>query len=189
MLDPHWSTLPASTKGYHTFRYRSEVEFILIKTDSEVEFRRILPINTEALPGGIKWDDRSGEQYYILRVDPAQKLIVAGNPTVRFFRCPKEEEKAPVTGTPESKAQICVPEKSVRPWEAEDAYQKRDVVMDEKIPSEDLAEASRRFKAWRAETTDSLFVYLVAPKKLNEGEWIQLLDNGVQFFDDVPWVL
>ena len=184
VLDLEWSSLVPSADGCHSLLYSSEIEFVLIKTDCEVEFQRIMPMDTEALSAYIKWDNRSDEEYYILKVDPVQKVIVAGSPMVRFFRCPKQMEKASM-----SRTDMWTPETRVRPWEAEDVNQRRDILTGECFFTENLVEASRRFKAWRANTTNSLFVYLMVPKQLSEAEWIQLLDNGFQFFDDVPWIL
>ena len=183
-LDPEWSSLGPSANGFHSFLYSSEIEFILIKTDCGVEFQRIMPTHTEALSACVKWDNRGEEEYYILKVDPVQKVIIAGSPMVRFFRCPKQAEKASM-----SRTDMWAPEKTVHPWEAEDVTQQRDILTGECFDAEHLVEASRRFKAWRASTTNSLFVYLMVPKQLSEAEWIQLLQHGFQFFDDVPWVL
>ena len=68
-------------------------------------------------------------------------------------------------------------------------YQEQDPVTGETCPPEHLTEVARRFEAWRAMTKGSLFVYLMVPEKLNEAEWIRLQGSGLQFFDDVPWVL
>ena len=184
VLDPEWSSLEPSSNGFHFILYSSEIEFVLIKTDREVEFQRIMPIDTGARPAYIKWDSRSDEEYYILKVDPVQEIIVAGSPKVRFFRCPKRAEKASMSWN-----DLWTPEIPIRPWEAEDVKQQRDILTGEYYLAEHLVEASRRFKAWRAMTTNSLFVYLMVPKQLSEAEWIQLLQHGFQFFDDVPWIL
>lgn len=148
-----------------------------------------MPIDTETLSACTKWDSRSGEQYYIFKVDPAQKVVVAGNPAVRFFRCPKEHGQSTAAHFSQAEAYTSTPESLMRPWEAEDVYQKWDLDEDRCSLPEHLAEVARRFTAWRAMTTNSFFVYLMVPKKVNEAEWIQLLENGLQFFDDVPWVL
>lgn len=139
-----------------------------------------MPIDTESFLACTKWESRSDEQYYIFKVDPAQKVLVAGNPTVRFFCCPKEPQANPVR---------FIAEDLIHPWEAEDVYQKRGPDEDGSSLPEHLAEAARRFAAWRARSTNSLFVYLITPKRLNEAEWIQLLESVFQFFDDVPWIL
>ena len=184
VLDPEWSILESSADGFHCFLYSSEIEFVLIKTDCEVEFQRIMPTDTKALSACVKWDNRSDEQYYILKVDPVQEVMVAGSPMVRYFRRPKQSEKASMTRT-----DMWTPDKPVRPWEAEDVNQQRDILTGECYLAEHLVEVLRRFKAWRAKTTNSLFVYLMVPKQLSEAEWIQLLQHGFQFFDDVPWIL
>ena len=191
VLDPNWSTLEASTNGFHNFLYTSEIEFILIKTDCEVEFQRITPIDTDATSAcSTRWDNRSSEQYYIFKVDPAQKVIVIGSPSVRFFRCANEKEQVPACQDSQIKTKDTRTSETVKgAWEAEDVYQKRDAVTGESCPPEDLAEAARRFKAWRAMATNKLFVYLMVPKRMSEAEWIQLLGNGFQFFDDVPWIV
>ena len=88
-----------------------------------------------------------------------------------------------------TRTDMCTPEQVVRPWEAEDVKQQRDMLTGEYFLPEHLVEASRRFKAWRANITNSLFVYLMVPKELSVAEWIQLLQHGFQFFDDVPWIL
>ena len=185
VLDPEWTSLEPSPKNFHFFLYNSEIEFILIKTNYEVEFQRIIPTDTSALSAHIDWDNRSSEEeYYILKIDPVQKVIVAGNPMVRFFRCPEQFEKASMFRT-----DMWTPEKAVRAWEAEDVSKQRDMVTGECFLAEHLVEALRRFRAWRANTTNSLFVYLMIPRQLSEAEWIQLLDHGFQFFEDVPWVI
>ena len=184
VLDPEWISLESSSNGFYFFLYSSEIEFVLIKTDCEAEFQRIIPIDTEALSACVKWDNRREEEYYILKVDPVQEVIVPGRSMVRYFRCPKPSEKASM-----SRTDMWTPEKPVRPWEAEDVTQQRDIVTGECYFTEHLVEASQRFKAWRAHTTNSLFVYLMVPKQLSEAEWIQLLQHGFQFFDDVPWIL
>ncbi len=189
LLDPHWTSPTAPAQGFHTFLYNPEIEFILVKTDSKVEFRRIVLTDTGAQSAYVGWDNRSDEQYYIFRVDPAQKIIVAGSSTVRFFRCPKEKEQAPSSKNCPFMTRKWAFEKPVRPWEAEDVYQQRDVATMETFPPEHLLEVARRFKAWRAMTTGSLSVYLMVPKQLSEAEWTRLFDGSVQFFDDVPWVL
>ena len=143
-----------------------------------------MPIDTGTLSARVKWDNRSDEQYYILKVDPEQEVIVAGSPKVRYFRRAKQSVKASMTRT-----DMVTPDKPVRPWEAEDVNLQRDILTGECYLAEHLVEASRRFKAWRAKTTNSLFVYLMVPKELSEAEWIQLLRYGFQFFDDVPWIL
>ena len=183
-LDPEWSSFDPSVNGFHSFLYSSEIEFILIKTECEVSFQRIMPLDTEARSACMRWDERSEEEYYILKVDPVQKVIVAGNPMVRFFRRPKQLQKASM-----SRTDMWAPEKAVRPWEAEDVDQQRDMLTGEWFDAEHLVEALRRFKAWRASITNGLFVYLMVPKHLSEAEWIQLLQHGFQFFDDVPWLL
>ena len=81
------------------------------------------------------------------------------------------------------------PKRLVRPWEAEDVYQRRDVLTDEDSLPEHLAEAALRFKAWRARVTKRLFAYVMVPKHLHEAEWVHILESEVQFVDDVPWVL
>ena len=186
VLDPEWTSLDPSTNDFHFFLYSSEIEFILIKTNYEVEFQRIIPTDTSALSAHIDWENRSSEEeeYYILKVDPVQKVIVAGSPMVRFFRCPKQLEKASM-----SRTDMWTPEKPVRPWEAEDVSQQRDTMTGECFLAEHLVEALRRFRAWRANTTNSLFVYLMVPRELSEAEWIQILDHGIQFFEDVPWII
>lgn len=148
-----------------------------------------MPIDTEVLSSCTEWDSRSGEQYYIFKVDPAQKVVVAGSPTVRFFRCLKEHGQSTAGHTSQAEACTSSPESLIRPWEAEDVCQKRGIDEDGFSFPEHLAEAARRFTAWRARRTNSLFVYLMIPKKVTETEWIQLLENGFQFFDDVPWIL
>lgn len=148
-----------------------------------------MPVDTGALSACTKWDIRSGEQYYIFKVDPAQKVVVAGYPNVRFFRVPNEHRISTVAHVSQVEAYASTPESLVYPWEAEDVYQKRDLDEDGWFLPEHLAEAARRFTAWRARTTNRLFVYLMVPKNVNEAEWIQLLKNGFQFFDDVPWIL
>lgn len=80
-------------------------------------------------------------------------------------------------------------EKFGRAWEAEDFYEQRDVVADERFPPEHLAEVARRFKAWRAMHTESLFVYLMVPRRLSEGELDLLIESGVRLVADVSWVL
>ena len=189
VLDPDWRTPTAPRERHGTFLYDSEIEYILIKTDCKVVFHRIVPIDTEAVSACMRWNNRSGEQYYIFKVDPAQQVVIVGSPTVRFFRCANKEEKASTTEEPQPKPHAWRPKRLVRPWEAEDVYQQRGVVANKISPPEHLAEAARRFKAWRAMTTKRLFVYLMVPKQLHEAEWVQLLGGGLQFFDDVPWVL
>ena len=88
-----------------------------------------------------------------------------------------------------TRTDMWTPEQVIRPWEAEDVKQQRDLLTGEYFLAEHLVEASRRFKAWKAKTTNCLFVYLMVPKQLSEAEWVQLLQHGFQFFDDVPWVL
>lgn len=189
VLDADWRTPTAPGKGHCIFLYDSGIEFILIKTDCNIGFHRIVPTDTEAVSASMMWDNRSGEQYYIFKVDPVQKVVVVGSPTVRFFRCPNKKEKASKSKESQTEAHMWAPERLVRPWEAEDVYQQGGVFANKSSTPEDLAEATRRFKAWRAMTTKRLFVYLMVPKQLHEVEWVQLLGGGLQFFDDVPWVL
>ena len=186
VLDLEWSILEPSPNGLHSFLYSSEIEFILIKIDYEAEFQRITPTDTETHSPCIKWDKRSEEeQEYILKVDPVQKVMVAGTPKVRFFRCPKQGEKASTSLT-----SIYLPKNPVRAWEAEDIQDRHwDIWTGEWSYAEQLVEAARRFQAWRAKRTNRLFVYLMVPEGLSEGEWIQILEHGFQFFDDVPWIL
>lgn len=66
---------------------------------------------------------------------------------------------------------------------------KRNMLTGEYNLAEDLAEASRRFKAWRANATNSLFVYLMVPNRLSESEWSQLIQHGFEIREDVPWIL
>ena len=189
ILDPDWRMPTAPGKGHCIFLYDSEIEYILIKTDCKVEFRRVVPVDSEVVLACIGWDNRSGEQYYIFKVDPTQKVIIAGSPTIRFFRCPNKKEKASASEKSESKPHAWTPKRVVRPWEAEDVYQRRGVLTDENSLPEHLAEAALRFKAWRARVTKRLFAYVMVPKHLHEAEWVQILESEVQFFDDVPWVL
>ena len=184
IIDQDWSSLTTSANGYHIFHYDSDIEFILIKTDWEVEFRRIMPIDTASLSACIRWESRSGEHYHIFKVDPLQELIIAGSPTVRFLHCPKEEATALGHKRPS-----WTTKKPPRHWEAEDVHQRRDIITGKSYPPEHLDEVARRFQAWRAMTANRLFVFMMVPKHLEEGEWTQLLENGFQFFDDVPWVL
>ena len=187
VLDPDWSTPTTPTREPQSFLYRSDVEFILIKAPCEIKFQRILPIdNDDERTACISWNDRRGEQYYIFKVDPKQKVLVVGSLTFRFFRCPDE---VPTASASEKSQLVWESETLVRPWEAEDVYRLRDVELDEVCLPEHLAEVGRRFEAWRARTTEGLFVYLMVPKSLMEAEWVGLLENGVQFFDDVPWIL
>ena len=162
-----------------------------------------MPLDRKAKPTSASWwDRRDGEQYYIFKVDPAQKILVVGSefhPSVRFFR-PRSNEQAE-SSSPSSSSLTrdsspldeIVPmwthEREVSPWEAEHVYQERDIVTGGQFPPEHLAEVARRFKAWRARTTGSLFVYLMVPRKLSEGEGIRLRECGVRFFGDVSWVL
>lgn len=76
-----------------------------------------------------------------------------------------------------------------RLWELEDMHPRRIMIVDRSFTNEDCAEVARRFKAWRAVTEETLFVFLMIPKRLSEGECIQLREGGVQIVDDVPWVL
>lgn len=189
VLDPSWTTLAATAQGVHNFLYQSDIEFILIKTECETEFRRILPIDTEIELASIEWDNRISEQYYIFKVDPAQKVIIPGSPTVRFFRCPHEGEEVSIYEESKIKAPLGKREKHGCAWEAEDVYQQRDRTEDKYLTSEHLAEVARRFKAWRAMNTGSLFVYLMVPKQLSESKFAVLREKGVELVADVSWVL
>lgn len=190
VLDPDWTILPIATQGFHSFLYKSDIEFILIRTNCEVRFQRIVPVNADAGLADVEWDQRTGEQYYIFKVDPAQEIVIVGTSSVRFFRSevekPGKVSRKVGNRTPLGMETI---ESCRRPWEAEDVYQERDVIGDEIFPPEHLAEVARRFKAWRATSTQSLFVYLVVPKRLSGREKLQLIENDVQVVEDVPWVL
>lgn len=189
VLDEDWITLPAATQGAHTFLYKSEIEFILIKTNTNIKFRRVVPTNAEAELGSIDWDNRNGEEYYIFKIDPAQKVIITGSPTVRFFRCPQEEEEVSMYDDCTIKTPLWKREKRGRPWEAEDVYLERDADADQTFPPEHLAEAGRRYKAWRAARKENLFVYLMVPEDLRDGEFDLLRERGVSLVADVSWVL
>lgn len=189
VLDTDWITLPTAAHGAaHTFLYKSEIEFILIKTDTNIRFRRIFPTNAEAGLGNVDWDHRNGEEYYIFKIDPAQKVIITGSPTVRFFRCPQEEERVSIYDDCTIKTPLWKREKRGRPWEAEDVYQERDADADQTFPPEHLAEVGRRYKAWRAARKKNLFVYLMTPEDLRDREFDVLRETGISFVADVPWV-
>lgn len=70
VLDADWITFPT---GIHKFFYDSEIEFILVKTNMNVIFRRVTPINAEAGLDDMDWEHRNGEHYYIFKIDPQQK--------------------------------------------------------------------------------------------------------------------
>ena len=55
VLDADWITLPAVAQGTAHTLYKSEIEFILIKTDTNIRFRRIFPTNAEAELGNVDW--------------------------------------------------------------------------------------------------------------------------------------
>ena len=189
VLDPNWTTLTEGAQGVHSFLYQSDIEFILIKTDCAIEFRRILPIDTETELARIEWDNRNSEQYYIFKVDPAQKVMVHGSPTVRFFRCPHEIEEVSIYEDSKIKAPLGKREKYGCAWEAEDVYHPQDLTKDEYLTPEHLAEVARRFKAWKAMNDENLFVYLIVPKQLSEREFALLREKGVELVADVSWVL
>lgn len=124
VLDPDWTTLTVTAHGFHSFLYKSDIEFILIRTFGEVRFQRILPVDAKAGLAGVEWDRRTGEQYYIFKVDPAQKIVVMGSPSVRFFRTAGEERDL-ISGKFGNKVPLetVKDERCRRPWEAEDVYQ------------------------------------------------------------------
>ena len=190
ILDPDWTTPTVTAHGLHSFLYESDIEFILIRTFGGVRFQRILPVDADVGLANVEWDRRPGEQYHIFKVDPAQKIVVIGSPSVRFFRI-AAEERGLISDKFGNKVPLGTGKigRWIRPWEAEDVYQQRDIIEDEIFPPEHLVEVARRFKAWRAMSTQSLFVYLLVPKRLSEGEEVRLIENSVQFVEDVPWVL
>lgn len=185
VLDLAWITLPA---GAHTFLYGSDIDFILIKTDTSVKFRRSTLNDKAARLGGIVWDKRNGEQYHVFKIDPAQKLIIIGSPTVRFIRCSHEQEVS-VYDDVSNKTPLWKREKRGSPWEAEDVYKQRDEEVDETFPPEHLAEAGRRFRAWMANRENSLFVYLMVPKYPSDREFEALREGGIILVPDVSLVL
>ena len=187
VLDAHWITLPA---GAHTFLYESDIEFILIKTDTHIRFRRITLEDKETELGGIVWDKRNGEQYYVFKIDPAQKVIVTGSPTIRYIRCSHEEEVSKsIYNDVGTKTPLWKREKRGRPWEAEDVYEQKDREANENFPPEHLAEAGRRYTAWMAKREDGFFVYLMAPKYPSDREFDALREGGISLVADASWVL
>lgn len=138
----------------------------------------------------VEWDPRTDEQYYIFKVDPEQKVIVIGSPYVRFFRCGVNQAIASLLPNV-SRRKECDwnVESRGRSWDAEDVYKERDVVADESYPPEHLAEVARRFKAWRARSTQSWFVFLLVPERMGETEESLLRERGVRIVADVPWRL
>ena len=114
-------------------------------------------------------DNRNSEQSYLFKIDPTQKVIITGSPTIRFIRCSQEKEELSIYDDSTLKTSSWKREKRGQPWEAEDVYQERDADADQLVPPEHLAEAGRRYKAWSAMRKKDLFVYLMAPKDLRAG--------------------
>ena len=187
-LDRDWTALPAGAQGFHSFLYDSDVEFILIRTDSEVRFQRIAAADADVGLADFEWDFRADEHYYIFKLDPAQKVIVVDSLAVRFFRFVVEEGDGSMFPTVlRQKTRSWRIERGGRPWEAEDVYKERDVVADESFPPEHLAELARRFKAWRATSVEKLFVFLLVPERMSEREEGLLRERGVRVINDVSW--